>query len=129
MDGAGEGSAGGPGDAVREQAASPLDPSWELLDQNEHGCLVEGGEVGSGGDGRGERSLGDVTSQTRVSGADSEVEYEVGERVRHRKYGRGVVRWTGERDGAKIAGIELVSRRPHDIIPTPAWALSLCGTG
>ena len=109
---------------MRVQESSPLDPSWQLLDQNEHGLIVEGNGAGDADVPKNKLQEPDDTQQTseltqkegeggRGKEANDEpekdkIKCDIGERVKHQKYGYGVVRWVGEVGGEKMTGIELV---------------------
>ena len=124
----------GPGYGVRVQGSSPLDTSWEVLDKNEHGLIVEGNAAGDAEVPMQEPDTvpQQTSEQARKEGeggrgkeANNEpgkekIKCEIGESVVHQKYGYGVVRWVGEVGGEKMTGIELVGtyidHSPHPLI-------------
>ena len=114
----GKTGSGGPGVGVRVEGPSLLDSSWQLLDRNEHGLIVED-DAPVGDAARNElQGAADGTSQegekeTSNGVVKEEMKCEIGERVEHGKYGCGVVRWVGEVGGEMMAGIELV----RDLLP------------
>lgn len=78
-----------------EEGLSPPDPSFQVLEQDERGLIVEESPLN--------RSL-----KEDVDGVGSGSAYQIGDLVNVAKYGYGVVKWLGEVGGEAIAGIELV---------------------
>ena len=108
----------GPGVAVRVQEASPLDSSWQLVNKNEHGRLVE--DEAAGGDHTdGRVDLQQMNSSAQageepgaVSASRPQQLFEHGSMVEVKGYGYGVVQWVGKVAGTETAGIELVESLP-----------------